>query len=128
MIHIKYNMWFNLKHILRCMYDVSQKNWIDIFYKLLFTDEWTKSNHKTIELCYSTHVYKYYLYFFILVYIIPLFDVCKKLRNHILQCSDHKCTLWLKIVTNFSVDMYLLYQYGSNFAHISYFYSLVIGL
>ena len=123
MIYIKNNMWFYLKHVLRCTYDISQKNWIDTFYKLLFTDEWTKSNHKTIELCYSTHVYTYCFHSLILVCIIPFFDDCTKPSNRILQCSDIKYNVWLKSVTNFSVDMYLLHQSGSKCADISYFYS-----
>ena len=37
-------------------------------------------------------------------------------------------TVWMKILTIFSVDMHLLHHYNRNFAHISAFYSLVIGL
>ena len=42
--------------------------------------------------------------------------------------ADIYPTACLKIVTNFLVDMYLLHQYDSNFAHIYDFHSLVIGL
>ena len=38
------------------------------------------------------------------------------------------CTIWLKSVTNFSVDMHLLHQYGNDISHLSDFDSLVIGL
>ena len=37
-------------------------------------------------------------------------------------------TVWLKSVTNFSVDMHPLRQYRTNFSHLPDFYSLVIGL
>ena len=37
-------------------------------------------------------------------------------------------TVWLKSMTNLSIDMYLLRQYRSNFAYLSDFYILVIVL
>ena len=66
--YCKIRLWFTSnitfgfisKHILLCTYDISQNNWIDILYNLLFTDKRTISNHKTIELWYSTYVYTYY--------------------------------------------------------------------
>ena len=61
-------------------------------YHLLFTDEWTKLNHKTIQFWYYTHVYTYYFYSLISICIIDFFGVSIKLNNHILQCSNLKCT------------------------------------
>ena len=63
--YCKIRLWFTsnttcgfiYKHILWCTYNIWQNNWNDTFYYLLFTDGWTKSNHKTIELWYSTSVY-----------------------------------------------------------------------
>ena len=51
---------FISKHILWCTYDVSQNNWIDAFYNIIFTYERTKYNHKTIEWCDSTSAYTYF--------------------------------------------------------------------
>ena len=41
---------------------------------------------------------------------------------------NYTYTVCMKSLTMFSVDMHLLHHYGRNFAHLSYFYSLVIGL
>ena len=53
---------FISKHILQCTYNITQKNWIDTFYYLLFTDERMEPNNKRIELWYSTYIYTYYFY------------------------------------------------------------------
>ena len=96
--YCKISLWFTtditcgfiFKHIIRCTYNISQKNWIDTFYYLLFTDGRTKSNHTTIGLWYSTYAYTYSFYILISIFIITFFDVSTKLNNHILQCSDLK--------------------------------------
>ena len=67
--YCKMRLWFTshttcgfiYKHIIQCTYEISQNNWIGTFYNIIFTDEWTKSNHKTIELWYSTYVNTYFL-------------------------------------------------------------------
>ena len=97
--YCKIRLWFTsnitcgfiYKHILRCTYDTSQNNWIGPFCNLLYTDERTKSNHKTVELWDSTYVYTYYFYILISIFIITFFDVRTELNNHILQCFDIKC-------------------------------------
>ena len=98
--YCKIRLWFTSditcgyisNHIVLCTYDILRKNWIDIFYIIIFTDEWNKSEHKIIELWDSTYVYTYYFNSLISILIITFFDVLTKLNNHILQYYDLKCT------------------------------------
>ena len=105
-VYCKIRLWFTSKitcgyiskHTIWCMYNISQNNWIDTFYNFIFTDEWEKSNHKTIELWDYTNVYIYTYTFcsLISICIITFFDVRTKLNNHILQYYDLKFTYEIK--------------------------------
>ena len=45
---------------------------------------------------FNQYIYTSSFYSLILIGIIALFDVCVKLNNHVLQCSDIKCTYEIK--------------------------------
>ena len=111
---------FIYKHILRCTYKISQKNWIDTFYNLFFTDERTKLNHKAVQLWYSTYVYTNYFYSLISIFIIELFDVRVKLNNHNPQYSYLKFTYDIK---SLQMDCHTLQSSNALFSKCDRFFN-----
>ena len=89
------------------------------------------TRHRAANIGAKVFVNMKYSQFSFMWYSFHIFGPFRKLTRHRVAAADAKvfvCTVRLKWIETLSVDMYLPRHYRSILAHLSYLYSLIIGL